>query len=57
MIKIYMESKGSAELVAIARDEEIYEAIHPILEKRAGGADMFLTESVVDTDIEELDNG
>lgn len=56
MIKVYFEQKGYAELVAFFDSEDIYHACLPALEKKAKENHFeFITESVVDVDLSELD--
>jgi hypothetical protein len=46
MIKVYFETTTSAYLVAIFESEEMYFACLPILEKRAEKEGYFVTESL-----------
>jgi hypothetical protein len=46
MIKVYFEAFGYAELVAVFRDEETYQACLPALEILAEKNRMYITESV-----------
>ena len=48
MIKIYFESKSYSELVAVARNEEIYGACLPGLKKLAKESGMKVTESLIE---------
>lgn len=48
MIKVYFETKNSAELVAVFESEEIYNLCVPALEQEAKKRGMILTESVED---------
>ena len=48
MIKIYFESKSYSEMVAIAKDEEIYMACLPGLKKLAKSQGMMVTESLME---------
>ena len=55
MVKVFFESKGHAELVAIFDTEELYMACLPILEYQAKENRMIVTESIVDVDISDMD--
>ena len=46
MIKVYFESKHSAELVAVFESEDLYVLCAPTLEAEAEKRGMILTESV-----------
>ena len=48
MIKIYFESRNYSEMVAIAKDEEIYMACLPGLKKLAKSQGMIVTESLME---------
>jgi hypothetical protein len=48
MIKIYFESRNYSEIVAIAKDEEIYMACLPGLKKLAKSQGMMVTESLME---------
>lgn len=48
MIKIYFEGKSYSEMVAIAKDEEIYMACLPGLKKLAKSQGMMVTESLME---------
>jgi hypothetical protein len=48
MIKIYFESRNYSEMVAIAKDEEIYMACLPGLKKLAKSQGMMVTESLME---------
>ena len=48
MIKIYFESRNYSEIVAIAKDEEIYMACLPGLKKLAKSQGMIVTESLME---------
>lgn len=48
MIKVYFETKHSAELVAVFESEEVYNLCIHALEKEAERRGMILTESVED---------
>lgn len=48
MIKVYFETKNSAELIAVFYSEEVYNLCVPALEKEAEKRGMILTESVED---------
>ena len=55
MVKVYFESKGSAEAVAYFIDEETYDACSPILGGLARQSNLKVTESI-DEDLKVLDN-
>lgn len=48
MIKVYFETKHSAELIAVFESEEIYNLCVPALEQEAERRGIVLTESVED---------
>ena len=48
MIKIYFEGKSYSEMVAIAKDEEIYRACLPGLKKLAKSQGLMVTESLME---------
>lgn len=55
MIKVYFETKHSAELVAVFESEEVYNLCVPALEKEAERRGMVLTESVEESiDLSEV---
>lgn len=62
MVKVYFESTVDginadgryAELVAMFKDEETYDVCINVLEEKARLADMVLTESIEDEDIDSL---
>lgn len=51
MIKVYFESNGYADLVAVFSDEDIYQRCLPSLEKLAKSYNMILTESLDDREL------
>lgn len=55
MVKVYFESHGHAELVAIFERDELYNACLPTLEQIAGEANMTVTESVEDSSLRDLE--
>lgn len=55
MIKVYFETKHSAELIAVFESEEVYSLCVPALEKEAEKRGMILTESVEENiDLSEI---
>lgn len=57
MIKVYFETKHSAELIAVFESEEIYNLCVPALEQEAEKRGMTLTESVKgNIDLSEIIN-
>jgi len=55
MVKVFFESNGHADLVAVFETEELYMACLPILEYQAKENRMIVTESLIDTDLSEID--
>lgn len=53
MIKVYFESGTHAELVAIFGSEDLYMACLPMLEQKAKESNMYVTESVQETSINQ----
>ena len=54
MIKVYFESKGAAEVVAIFDTEELFTLCLPMLKDKASSERMILTESVDGLTIEDV---
>ena len=50
-VKVYMESKQHAEIVALFQTEEAYLYCLPALEKLASESRMIITESIDDIDL------
>ena len=55
MVKVYFESKGSSELAAVFATEEGYDACITGLSALASRLNMDLTESVVDEELNEIE--
>jgi hypothetical protein len=57
MIKVYFETKNwYVTTVAYFDDEETYNACLPALEKLAEESRMFVTESVIEFELDDIDN-
>ena len=56
MVKVFFESKGHADLVAIFDTEELYMACLPILEYQAKENRMIVTESIEATDLFDIES-
>lgn len=51
MVKVYFESNGYADLVAVFSDENVYQICLPSLEKLAKSYNMIVTESLDDREL------
>ena len=54
MVKVYYESDIHAELVAIFKDERIYDLCFPVIEKASKSVKMKITESMDDISLKVL---